>query len=432
MNSTSLISEMCVGFKPLPKKLEGWCDKVGLLYFVEKAKPKSIIEVGAWLGLSAITMGKAVKQMGINPVIRCVDTWLGATEFWDGLNTTAERDLMLKFGYPQVYYQFVSNVIHEGLGDCIIPWPMNSISAPAICNRWGIRADLIYIDGEHEEDMVRPELKRFWPLVEHGGVLCGDDYDCAGVKKAVDEFASKQNLPLEVKGRVWGFVKPQMGERGLNYVMTTYNRPEYLKRTLNSLRENPIKNGTLHIYDDASDPETKQIISDFAQNSGMRVEVTFRPQNIGCDPNICQSLWDVLQKTGDEYVVNLESDIVFHPDWEKQYFLQMRKLFDKGIRFGGLTLFQTESQMSNVKSFDSELMECEIITGMGLMVSWDIMRQIMIHGANGGWDWAYIHYAKGSNKKLFSTKLQFIENIGEYGTHGGFCRAANFAGRTHG
>ncbi|MGF1456733.1 MAG: class I SAM-dependent methyltransferase [Alphaproteobacteria bacterium] len=54
--------------------------------------------------------------------------------------------------------------------------------------------DWIYIDGSHEYEDVRHDLRAWAPKIRSGGVIAGDDYywrNAAGdysVKKAVDEF----------------------------------------------------------------------------------------------------------------------------------------------------------------------------------------------------------------------------------------------------
>jgi predicted O-methyltransferase YrrM len=45
-------------------------------------RPLTIIEVGTWKGLSACTMASLAKRLNIPCKLICVDTWLGAPEFW--------------------------------------------------------------------------------------------------------------------------------------------------------------------------------------------------------------------------------------------------------------------------------------------------------------------------------------------------------------
>jgi hypothetical protein len=141
-----------------------------------------------------------------------VDTWLGALEFWVGdLAGTRERDLRLKYGYPSVYYQFLSNVIHAGLQDVIVPFPNTSLIGARYFKSLGVVADLVYVDASHDYEDVLLDLYAYYPLISSGGVMFGDDYNSGwpGVMGAVDEFARVQGLVLEVlDGNFWVIRKP--------------------------------------------------------------------------------------------------------------------------------------------------------------------------------------------------------------------------------
>jgi predicted O-methyltransferase YrrM len=73
---------------------------------------------------------------------------------------------------------------------------------------------LIFLDGDHRYEIVAQELKKFFPLVHKGGILAGDDYTWPGVKKAVDEFLTSNQLEIhflskEIEGHpTYFFVKP--------------------------------------------------------------------------------------------------------------------------------------------------------------------------------------------------------------------------------
>ena len=59
--------------------------------------------------------------------------------------------------------------------------------------------DAIFIDGDHSYEAVSKDLPFWWRKLRNGGWLLGDDYQYSfpGVIKAVDEFASNNNLKLE-------------------------------------------------------------------------------------------------------------------------------------------------------------------------------------------------------------------------------------------
>lgn len=178
MNNFTIKSSLAYdGFDPLPENLRGWHGNDPLFAeLIEEVQPKLIIEVGSWLGQSAINMAQIVKRLQLDCKIICVDTWLGALEFIDKAEGT-DWDLMRKNGYPQVYYQFLSNVVHHGCQDIIIPFPQTSLIAARYFKAAGVSADLIYIDGSHDYDDVLNDLNAYWPLLNDKGIIFGDDFD---------------------------------------------------------------------------------------------------------------------------------------------------------------------------------------------------------------------------------------------------------------
>jgi len=175
-----------------------------------------IFEVGSWKGRSCITIANTVKKMGFTNVrILAVDTWLGAPEFWTwGLNDkTRGVSLNMVNGYPSVFYTFTKNVKYFGHDDIVYPFPISSIQAAEVLTHYGLKADLIYIDASHEYEPVKADITAFWPLLNDGGIMIGDDYlpNWPGVVRAVDEFGK-----ANIDGVVWKFMKvnpvpPQTG-----------------------------------------------------------------------------------------------------------------------------------------------------------------------------------------------------------------------------
>jgi predicted O-methyltransferase YrrM len=152
-----------------------------------------VIEVGTYKGASAVIMADTIKE----GKILCVDTWLGAPEFW-----TDVRDMPKVNGYPTIFYKFTRNVKKLGLQHIITPFPISSQQASDVLKNYQVQADIIYIDGSHEYEAVLSDLKAWWPVLKDGGYMIGDDFsDChPGVIKAVTEF-----FPTGAKriGDVW-------------------------------------------------------------------------------------------------------------------------------------------------------------------------------------------------------------------------------------
>lgn len=181
---------------------------------IDKTKPNLIIEVGSWKGDSAIHMGNIVLRKQLACKILCIDTWLGSLEHWlkksNKLQNSWYSSLRIKNGYPQLYYQFLANVIFSGLQEVIIPFPTTSY----IGSRWlkikNVTAPLIYIDASHEEADILLDITQYFLLLEEGGVMFGDDYNLPGVKRAVQKYAWWQGLSVQVyqDGRKWFLEKP--------------------------------------------------------------------------------------------------------------------------------------------------------------------------------------------------------------------------------
>jgi len=177
----------------------GWLSSsAAFAELIREVRPGLIIEVGSWKGASAIEMAEVAKQEESDTKILCIDTWLGALEFRLDQNDP-ERFLALEceHGYPRVYYRFLANVCHAKHPQRIIPFPLDSATAALWLMTHGIKADLIYIDGSHEEEAVYNDLLDYREVLSSRGRMFGDDWDWASVRSAVSAFARDHKLRIE-------------------------------------------------------------------------------------------------------------------------------------------------------------------------------------------------------------------------------------------
>jgi hypothetical protein len=190
------------GIKPSgAETIQGWnSNNPAFRELIEKKRPKVIIEVGTWLGASAINMAAICKELGLGTKIYCVDTWLGAEEFWTSMAGTQERDLKQRNGYPTVYWDFLANVVEHGHKETIVPIPNTSRIGSLILQKNGILADLVYIDGSHLYEDVKADIASYKTLLAPEGVMFGDDIDWPSVRAAVSESFANQH---ECRGPFW-------------------------------------------------------------------------------------------------------------------------------------------------------------------------------------------------------------------------------------
>ena len=145
------------------------------------------VEVGGFLGRSAVYM--AVEIINSNKHIKfdCVDHWQGSEEHKD--NEKVNLDTM--------YEDFLENI--KPVKGCIKPIKMDSIEASKLYEPDYL--DFVFIDGSHDEKSVKMDLTYWMPRVKPNGVIAGDDVDSEGVQNAVRWFFD--NAQIQIKGRQW-------------------------------------------------------------------------------------------------------------------------------------------------------------------------------------------------------------------------------------
>ncbi len=175
--------------------LQGWASQHPYLTeAVITVRPKIIVEIGVWKGGSVISLAEEARKAGLDCVVIAVDTWLGAWDHW--IQDEWFEQLSFSHGYPSLNRKFMNNIIQKKLEDYVLPLPLDSLNAVNVLKHFGLRPDVVHLDGGHDYDAVMADLRVWWPLINNGGALIGDDYNVSnphqwpGVKRAFDEYFS--------------------------------------------------------------------------------------------------------------------------------------------------------------------------------------------------------------------------------------------------
>jgi cephalosporin hydroxylase len=172
--------------------IQGWQSNSDVFkHVITKYKPDTIIEVGSWLGASALHMASLIKDRDFS--ILCVDTFLGSNAaLWDDY----PKDLLNNFS--SIYDQYCINITSHYLNDQVAPLPMTSSSAAELLKNNHVIVDMVYIDAGHRYRDVLADLEDWYPLANK--VVVGDDYSpvWAGVQDAVKDFSAAHNISYEV------------------------------------------------------------------------------------------------------------------------------------------------------------------------------------------------------------------------------------------
>ena len=148
--------------------------------------PKLGLEVGSFIGSSAIRLGNIMKKN--EGVLLCVDTWCGDINMWmmDKFSKTMDKG----DGNPKIFFHFINNMIKNDLQDTVIPLRVSSTVAARMLKMLKWKIDFVYLDSAHECGETFLELSLYWNLLSNGGVLMGDDYEgFPAVKHDLDVFS---------------------------------------------------------------------------------------------------------------------------------------------------------------------------------------------------------------------------------------------------
>jgi len=180
----------------IPPDYHGWfANRSQLAEIFENEEIHTVIEVGTWLGKSAMWMARRLPEGG---KLYAVDHWLGSEEHQ--LDNCDHEKYAPHRAIGYLYQQFLSNVIHRGLTDKIVPVRMDSLEAAATLE---VEPDLIYIDAAHDYHSVKKDLEAWYAFVGEKTVFCGDDWSWDGVRQAVTEFAAERDLRLTSNRHFW-------------------------------------------------------------------------------------------------------------------------------------------------------------------------------------------------------------------------------------
>jgi predicted O-methyltransferase YrrM len=122
--------------------------------------PNSIIEIGCYEGSTTFWMAEAIGQLNNNLKIYAVDPHEDSVDILESLEKAHDRFTHNMSVCPFKGVEYVRKKSNEGLIDLI--------------NR-GVKAEFIFIDGDHTAGAVLTDLVLAWELLVPGGVMLCDD-----------------------------------------------------------------------------------------------------------------------------------------------------------------------------------------------------------------------------------------------------------------
>ena len=197
--------------------------------------------------------------------------------------------------------------------------------------------------------------------------------------------------------------------------ITLFNRLDYVKKMCLSLQHSiGLEQCSIRIYDDCSDEfSVDEIKKEFPFVS----EFKRRDHNLGSDFNIQQMYRDFLE-TGDDVLVNCDSDMIFHSEWINK----IRELlpFTDGV----LSCYNSalHTPVEHLAINNEKVVRKDSIGSAGTVFSRDIVQSIVYNiKPSYKYDWDWSRYLSTRGIRLFVTERSYIQHIGIVGQN---CDAA--------
>lgn len=158
------------------EEIKGWLhpDEGALLYEFAKKLPGDslVVEIGSFMGKSTAYLASGLRDGNGGNVI-AIDPHLGETG--------------TKWKFSSTWKEFNDNIRNLGISEVVKPLRKTSLEAN---KGWKTPIDLLHVDGLHDDENVKLDLKLWLPHLKKGGVLiCHDAFGPTypGVMKAIIE-----------------------------------------------------------------------------------------------------------------------------------------------------------------------------------------------------------------------------------------------------
>lgn len=187
--------------------MPGFCDFADLYAMWQRRLPDTatVVEIGSFVGASALAWGSMAKARGRRHRLICVDTWQGLPreEFVDAAMADQQAAWLQQHGSLRPLFEANTREVADWLevrtGD----------SLQVVDTFEDESVDAVFLDDNHRTPHVAQELRAWWPKLKPGGYLAGHDVDFPGVRLALLPWGQEVRVPIvPASERSWMVRKP--------------------------------------------------------------------------------------------------------------------------------------------------------------------------------------------------------------------------------
>ena len=187
------------------KDIPGWVNDAETIYkkMVDKAKDGDhFVEIGTFLGQSTSYMCQLIKDSGKDIKFDSIDL------FWPIEHAVRNYK---NSGHPKEFNQYLSELLKEYdlRAPDIINHPLRILGVQEYVNlitcdeKYAHRLyddnslKFVWIDGDHDKDIVYNDLINFWPKIKSGGTIGGDDITYKEFLDDVKKFSKEYDVKVK-------------------------------------------------------------------------------------------------------------------------------------------------------------------------------------------------------------------------------------------
>ena len=173
---------------------------------IKKKRPKYFLEIGVFHGVTARNVCELLS------IIHNDDfKYIGLDLFEKNNENKSEiiPDTHFSNPFKQIYFKYIKRqdpYTLEAVEDLLKKFKNNvhliKGNSNTILKKIDMsKIDFIFLDGGHEYETVKNDLKYCLDVIKNSGTILCDDYDLSyapGVKKAIDEFVTQNKLKCEI------------------------------------------------------------------------------------------------------------------------------------------------------------------------------------------------------------------------------------------
>lgn len=212
----------------------------------------------------------------------------------------------------------------------------------------------------------------------------------------------------------WPRPRPAAGAASTGLVITTWNRPEYVRRSFRSLARSGLRDVVVVVVDDASDDaRTRRLVAELS----LPVPIVRMWRRERREPGIHRGLlagWELCAgELGCELLGNLDSDAIVRPGWLEA---ERALLSREGERRGEVVVTGFHAVRHRVIASHADYREKKSVGGMNLLFGRAVYeRHVREALAGRNWDWRLVRALEAAGVPMLATRPSVAQHIGRRG-----------------